>query len=196
MTLADLHASPRSELQYNLGSYSNKLCTSPLMLTDGMVFQLERDREQTYLFSPLSFWTTTIAHNSEHQSKFSMFRAKTTLKELFSVYLNPAEHSLVSYDLLCSTQTIGVTDKQSLCFSAKAKLKLQSLLPFSRMGAQSPMPAWHLLGGMHPRQAGHLAALGMQGWPGQAPANSQSQVLHRCYLTWVLTRWKVFWLSL
>lgn len=64
-------------------------------------------REQICLFSPL-LWALIAACNLKHWSKFSAFRATTSVHELFSVYLNPPALSLIFCHLVHLTQMIRI----------------------------------------------------------------------------------------
>lgn len=67
----------------------------------------ERAGSKPVWFLVLFFFLASIAaRNLEHWGKFSAFRATTSIRELFSVYLNLAELSLIFCHLVYLTQTI------------------------------------------------------------------------------------------
>lgn len=57
---------------------------------------------------PLLFWALTAAHDSDHWSQFSVFRATTSPHELVSVYLNPPELPLIFCHLVHLAQAVRI----------------------------------------------------------------------------------------
>jgi len=115
MTLADLRASPRSELLSGAGSYPQAInAARPGRLEAG------EGAGSRPVFSTF-FWALIAARNLEHWSKFNAFRATTSVQQLSSVYLNPSELSLIFCHLVHWTQAI----RTSFVFLLKQSRRLR-----------------------------------------------------------------------
>lgn len=136
----------------------------PLILLDMTDLRLQRGQGADLCFPPSLFLSLIAAHNLEHWSIFRAFRATTSVHELFLLYLNPPELSLIFCHLAYLIQTI----RTGFVFSAKAKLMLQNLLPFISRGAQSRIST-QCMGGYACTQ-GKQGTPRHPGEPGQVPA--------------------------
>lgn len=92
-------------------------------------------REHSCLIS-LLFWALIAACNLEHLSKFIVFRATTCTWIVLSIF--KSSWTLPNF---LSSGAFDTDNQDWLCFSTKAKVMPQNLLPFSRTGAQPCMSA-------------------------------------------------------